>query len=106
MEYQILVGEGFDRLERAVQDAIDKGWEPVGGVSSPAKTRNTTRKRRVAQAMVRQPENQPEEEPTFGNSDNVSEDSDAVSEQESDDSEPADSGEEDGDYVEASEPKE
>lgn len=61
LEYIIIEAEGYDRLQNGVNQKIKEGFEPVGGISSPAKTGRASRNRRVAQALIREVE---EEEST------------------------------------------
>jgi len=56
IEYKIVEAESYDRLENGVNQLIEEGWEPVGGISSPAKTGRASRNRRVAQALIRKPD--------------------------------------------------
>jgi len=72
-DYRIIEAEGYDRLEREVKKRMKEGWEPLGGITSPAKTAHRSRHRRVAQALVKtgtstletvteEPDTQPETE--------------------------------------------
>lgn len=65
LEYIIIEAEGYDRLQDGVNRKIEEGFEPVGGISSPAKTGRAGRNRRVAQAMIREVEQQEEESTDF-----------------------------------------
>lgn len=91
-DYKIVEAEGYDILEDAVKELMSEGWEPLGGITSPAKTASRSRHRRVAQALVRteeaeleaqeEPDKEPETSDDEDPSEEQSEDSEGGSEPE------------------------